>query len=122
MIDLWKGRRDIFNKCKYWSQNENEDAVSIGEISYNKSNYKTFYAKVVNAITVDNQIIQDSFLVESNTVTLMTKDNISDMKVNDKVEFNEKEYMVESIQKILENRQRQYRRTPSYTYYISLRG
>ena len=52
----------------------------------------------------------------------MTKDNISDMKVNDKVEFNDKEYMVDSIQKILENRQRQYRRTPSYTYYISLRG
>lgn len=122
MLDLWKGRRTLFIKCEYWSQIENEDIVARNQIIYERKSSGHFYAKEINSVTVDNQVLGEAFMFQSNNVTLQTTDDISNLSINDKVKYLDKEYRVDSIQKIAENKQRQYRNKVSYTYYISLRG
>ena len=122
MLDLWKGRRTLFIKCEYWSQIENEDIVARNQIIYERKPSGHFYAKEINSVTVDNQVLGEAFMFQSNNVTLQTTDDISNLSINDKVKYLDKEYRVDSIQKIAENKQRQYRNKVSYTYYISLRG
>lgn len=122
MLDIYRGRRGLFAKCTYWSQIRNEDIVLNSEIIYEATPSGHFYAKEVSSLTTDNQVLGEVFMFESNNVNLQTTDDISDLKVNDKVVYLDKEYRVDSIQKTAENRQRQFRTKTSYTYYISLRG
>lgn len=122
MLDIYRGRRDLFTKCTYWSQITNNDIVLNSEIVYNTTPTGHFYAKEISSLTTDNQVLGEAFMFESNNVTLQTTDNVSDLKVNDKVVYLDKEYRVDNIQKTAENRQRQFRVKTSYTYYISLRG
>ncbi|WP_281512135.1 hypothetical protein [Mammaliicoccus vitulinus] len=123
MIDLWTSRRDTFIECEYWSQNEDEDIVNLNEIQYLKNPTGIFYAKESNAYLEDDSDINNTFLVQNNTVTLMTRDNISDLKRRDLVRYEGKMYMVTSISKVKNRNQMQYlRHNYSCTYYINLRG
>lgn len=122
MIDLYTSRREMFNRCEYYSQNEDEDIVDVNQIGYFDSPTGFFYAKEINAITVDNQVISEMFMAESISVVLFTYDDVDCLKRNDLVKYNGLIYRVDSIQIQPIKKQRQFRKNPSKARYISLRG
>lgn len=124
MIDLWTSRRDKFLECEYWSQDmAEENGVDIDEIAYKLSSTGSFYAKESNQYTTENQVLGELFMAEEKNITLFTEDDISDLKVNDIVKFDENIYRVENIQRAPYKKQRQFlRNSYSNSYYISLRG
>ena len=123
MIDLYTSRRDKFLECEYWSQEENPDYVESSEIAYKGTPTGSFVAKEANSYNVENQVIGELFMVESVTVVLITEDDVSNLKRNDIVKFDDKEYRVDNIQIAPKKKQRQYLRDKySKEYYISLRG
>lgn len=124
MIDLWTSRRDKFLKCKFWSQDEaEENGVDDAEIAYKLSPTGTFYAKEANPYSISNQIVAETFLAESISITIITEDDINALKRNDIVEFDGEVYRVEGIQKNPYKKQRQFMKEGySCSYFISLRG
>lgn len=123
MIDLWSSRRDMFIKCEYWSQDRSElDQYSNSKVVYNSVPTGFFYAKEVNSYSTSNQVIAESYMVEENSITIMTRDDVSNLKRNDIIRFEETIYRVDSIEKEPIKKQRNYMSSGlSFTYYISLR-
>lgn len=123
MIDLWNSRRDMFNLCEYWSQDEREiDSNSKSRLIYNSVPTGTFMAKEVNSYSMEPQVIGEVFMVEQNTITIQTNDDVSLLKKNDFVKFDNNIYRVENIQKEIIKKQRQYSaKGYSCSYFISLR-
>jgi len=123
MIDLWQSRRDTFVEVEYWSQIDDESLVKNYQIAYNKLPTGSFMAKEVSAYTYDKQVLGESIMVDDENVTLYTRDKVSDLKVNDKVKYNEKFYRVDSIQKNPIKKQKQFMKSQcSFEYYIVVRG
>jgi hypothetical protein len=122
MIDLWSSRRDKFIECKYYSQNEN-DYVGDDEIAHFDTPTGIFFASEVGPKTSGSQVVAELFMVEEVTAVLKTEDDVSELKKNDIVAYEGKSYRVESVQKTVQNKQRNFlRKAYSATYYISLRG
>lgn len=122
MIDLWSSRRDKFIECEYFSQIEN-DYVEDDEIAHFDVPTGKFYASEVGPKTSSLQVVAELFMVEEVTTVLKTEDDVSDLKKNDIVAYEGKSYRVESVQKTVQNKQRNFlRKAYSATYYISLRG
>ena len=123
MIDLWQSRRDAFTKVRYWSQIDNEDLISNSQIAYNRLPTGTFFAKEISAITGDSQVVGESLMYDEHTVNLYTRDKVENLRINDLVEYEDKLYRVDSIQKNFKMNQRQFMRSQaSAEYFISLRG
>lgn len=123
MIDLETSRRDMFDLCTYWSQNDNQNLVSLDQLVHNKKPTGEFYAKEENSLSVQNQVVGGSFMFEETTVTLKTNDDVHLLRQNDVVFYDNKYYRVESIQQVKVRKQRQYLKSNySASTYISLRG
>lgn len=123
MIDINTSRRDMFDLCQYWSQDNNADIVPYDQIVYNRRPTGEFYAKEENSLSVQNQVVAGTFMFEETTVTLKTNDDTKTLKRNDIVRYDNKYYRVETIQQIKIKKQRQFLRSNySTTTYISLRG
>lgn len=123
MIDINTSRRDMFDLCQYWSQDNNADIVPYDQIVHNRRPTGEFYAKEENSLSVQNQVVAGTFMFEETTVTLKTNDDTKTLKRNDIVRYDNKYYRVETIQQIKIKKQRQFLRyNYSTTTYISLRG
>ena len=123
MIDLWQSRRDSFTEVEYWSQVDDEDLVGNQQLVYNRVPTGTFMAKEISVYSMDSQVVGETVLVDDQSITLFTRDKISDLRVNDKVKYDGKFFRVDNIQKNYVKKQRQFHRgKTSASYYISLRG
>lgn len=121
---LYTSRRTKFIKCKFWSQDENEDYVSRNEILYNIVPTGKFYAEEANPYSNSNDVIGNDFMFDSNSITLKTTDDVSKIKVNDKVwTDDDKFWIVTDVQKSVMKKQRNYMKGKycNAEYYISLR-
>ena len=123
MIDLWTGRRDFHLECVYYSQIRENNIVPNNQIVYSNVATGTFYAKEVSAYYIQNQQIENSFLAEQVSLTIYTRDDIKDLKRNDKVVIDGEEYRVADIQVIPVKKQRAFvnRDFASNGYYIALK-
>ena len=122
MIDLKTSRRDYFLHCSYWSQNE-ADYIPNNEIIHLKDPTGYFYAKELNSYYTSSQVLSGLFMAESITVTIETRDNVSDLKRNDLVVIDDKVYRVDTIQSSPIKKQRQFLRNQySKVYVITLQG
>ena len=131
MIDIWTSRRGNFIECEYWLKEDSVMSENLSdfiknpddELTYKSEPDGIFFAKEVNAYTQDNQVIAEVFMAKRETITLETSDDISVLKRNDIVRFNDKKYRVDSIQKVPFKNQRQFlANAQSFTYYLSLKG
>ena len=124
LTDLYTSRRTHFIKCKFWNQDENENYVSKNEILYNTIPTGIFYAKEANAYSNDNNTVSGDFMFDTTTITLITQDDISKMKVNDRVLTDDNNFwIVTNVQKNPLKKQRNYMKSKycNAEYYISLR-
>lgn len=131
MLDIWTSRRGNFIECEYWLKEDfvmDTNLVDFiknpdDELVYQREPDGVFFAKELNAYTQDSQQIGETFMARRETITLETSDDISNLKRNDIVKFNDKRYRVDSIQKVPFKNQRQFlANSQSYTYYLSLKG
>lgn len=123
MIDLWQSRRDSFTEVEYWSQVDDEDLVGNQQLVYNRVPTGTFMAKEISVYSMDSQAVGETVLVDDQSITLFTRDKISDLRVNDKVKYDGKFFRVDNIQKNYVKKQRQFmKELSSAEYYITLRG
>jgi hypothetical protein len=123
MIDLWQSRRDSFTEVEYWSQVDDEDLVGNQQLVYNRVPTGTFMAKEISVYSMDSQVVGETVLVDDQSITLFTRDKISDLRVNDKVKYDGKFFRVDNIQKNYVKKQRQFmKELSSAEYYITLRG
>lgn len=125
MIDLKTSRREMYLKCTFWSQDENEDYVENSEIVHERIPSGYFFAKEINSYQVNSQVIGESFLTDQESISILTYDKIDDLKINDIVRINgrDKIYRVDDLQVTPSKKQRFFNTTDfSKTYYITLRG
>ena len=122
MIDLWgKNSRDEFIECEYWSVDDNIYSNN-DRIIYQNRPTGFFRAKEVNSFVEENQVVGQAFLTKQHNVTLETHDNVSDLKNNDLVKFENLVYRVDSIQKTSVKKQKMFMdKDYSASYFISLR-
>lgn len=124
MIDLETSRRDMFALCKYWLREENPDLIPVSELAYKRIPDGEFYAKEVNSLSIDSQVFGEAFMMRQQNITLKTNDNVSRLKQNDIILYDDHIYRVESIQENKIKKQNQYRMKSSCssTYFITLKG
>lgn len=120
-VDLFHSRRGAFHRCLFWTRNERGIADSDSYI-HNTTPAGVFYAKEGGAISVENNTLFDSFLLEQNDIMLISDDDLFDLTVNCLVLYDEKIWIVQNLQKQVHMRERQYNKKTAYTYYIQLRG
>ena len=116
--DLRLGRRGHFIKCKCW--NRDDEYKDISEYILQEQPL-IFYAERVNAQTLQKMPVNNSFLFDENAVTLKTNANII-IDVGDLVEYEEKHYVVSSVQILEVVKNQQFMKRASKETYIQLKG
>lgn len=124
MIDKFQTRRSNYIKCEWYKKNEDEDFVDLNEIRHLSSPSGYFWAKEVNGYSIDNQQVENLWMIQSNRVAITTTDNIKGMEENDIVKFDGRFWRVDSCQPTPKNTQRRYRNRASVseTTVIQLKG
>lgn len=107
MIDIFQSRRDYNEPCKWWSRDENDDNEANALIM-KRVPTGIFMAKEVGAEQLRNQVIFDSFMFGQGSVTIKSPDNLTGIKANDLVEYQDEKWLVINVQKIKAKKQNSY--------------
>ena len=121
-FDLFQSRRNYNEPCRWWSRNENEE-YDEDEYVYKRVPSGSFFAKEVNAETDDNNIIGGVFMVDRNSVTIASPDNLDGIKDRDWIEYQGELWRVDNIQKRkarMQNSEFAADRNVSHYWYLSL--
>lgn len=120
-IDLYQSRRTTHTLCYYWKKLQG-DRVSANELNYNKKNLAgIFYAQEITPQFFSNNTYGNNFMFENCDLTLKTNDEITNLKSNDIVKYDDKYWIVVSVQKKRQLKESQFSKNPSNTFYIALR-
>ena len=121
-FDLFQSRRNYNEPCKWWSRNESDDYDEDVYV-YKRIPTGTFFAKEVNAETDDNNIIGGIFMIDRDSVTIVSPDNLDGIKDRDWVEYQGNIWRVDSVQKRkarMQNSEFVSDRNVSHYWYLSL--
>ena len=116
-FDKFKGRRTTFEKCLWWESNpaiKDKSKLVTETKPKGRFNAKKIAPKDNTSVNVDN-----AFLIDRNSVTLLTYDFIT-AKKNDIVKFDNDLWRIENIQLVEEEKQEQFRKVISKTSYLRL--
>lgn len=114
-FDIFKGRRNEFEKCLLWKKEEKKDRQSI---THEKAPSQVFYAKEENPQTNSTENL-DSFHYRKKRITISTYDKVN-IEADDIVKFNEILWRVDTIQVVEEHKTNQFSKTVSKKLFISL--
>lgn len=118
-VDIYHSRRTMFNRCVYWNvsgQRAAEDIVMDTEPS------GIFYAKEISPNANRPQEIMNIFMFDDNTITLLTEDNVSDMKKNSIVRYAGQLWRVTNISRSIHLKESGVTRSKHCTTFISLKS
>lgn len=115
-IDINANHRAYHNECKYWNKVQ---TIDKNQLHFEKEPSGIFYAKETSVYAMDNQNIDEAFLMDSNIVTLKTEDVIT-LKQKDKVEYQGTKWNVLGVQKKKVRRRSQF--IDKYITYIRIKG
>lgn len=118
-IDLYTSRRIYNIRAKYWKVDDNTQ--SYQDLVYKTIPRGVFYFKYESSINNDKVDIHGNFRFDTNTIQIKTEDDIKDLSSDDIVKIDDTIYLVDSVQKII-NQRTTYGTRPHYMYYISLRA
>lgn len=119
--ELFTSRRGCFNKCYFWSQEDNKDIVKREEITRKRSPGGFFMAKEIEDEEATHFAVNNAIVFERKSVRLKTYDDISTMKHDDIVKYDGDIWTVSSLRRKKVRRQSQYGRETPYIYFIDLR-
>lgn len=104
-FDLFQSRRNMNERCRWWSRNES-DEIEENELRYKRVPSGYFYAKEVNAEVQDDNIIGGVFMTDKTSVTIMSSDDLTSLQneqldIRNKVlvEYQGELWRVDNVQK-----------------------
>lgn len=110
----------MFNVCKFWVRDESFKG-DLNQVVLKERPNGTFYAKEVSPDVVENSIIGGSFMLDQNTTTIFTYDDINELKTNDIVLYDRHAWRVVNVQKSTKIKENQFNEKKTYEYYVSLK-
>ena len=116
--NIMLGRRGLFERCKYWVRDESVKDLSI--YKHEKKPSGVFYANQVSQMNLDSKELNNVFMVDENSITLITKGFVS-LKKGDIVEFKDKLWFVLNVQYAEINKNQQFMNRPSFETYIAIK-
>lgn len=122
---LERSHRTSWSECKWWKKTTSSDDLS--KEVYNRECDGEFLARETandeaGGMYDDRMNKISSFMVESNTVTICTYDEVDGIKPNDAVFFQGYIWRVDgSVRKMKSRKKDMYSESDNYTYYIPLK-
>ena len=122
-IDIFISRRVNNLKCEYWNLTNSNLDVDRNKFVYENKPSGFFTATEGSEYSESSQR-SSVFLVDSNNLSLITSDDISDLKVQSiiKIDGNKKLWRVVSISKTPIKRISYLSNDSRFTYYLTLKG
>jgi len=81
-VNIFTSRRTNFLECEYWLVSKDERDKDKSQLTYEKIADGTFYAKIENSIENTSSVIAQTFMFDSNNLSISTNDCINDIKRN----------------------------------------
>lgn len=98
--DIFTSRRTNFIDCEYWLIAKEDITRTKEELVFNERPDGFFSAKFENQFENSVSVIGQSFMFDSNTVTISTEDDVKDLKKNCLVKFNGDVWRINIITRI----------------------
>lgn len=121
-VNLFTSRRGCWDECTYWKRSDIGDTVSLDRICYDFKPSGTFYAKENSGYSEQMERLDSAFSVHGTTTALQTNDDVSDVNVNDVIQFNSKMWRVTYIQKQRIRRKSAFNVDGTYSYVLFVKG
>lgn len=118
-IDLFNSRRDTHEIAKWW---KNVNGKTPNSIIMSDIANGIFYFKQVEGNREQIENIGGMLQYSMQTMTIMTRDNIKGLKVNDIIKLRGNCYIVVNIQKMPKDKNYFYGKSASEENYILIRG
>lgn len=118
-IDIYTSRRNEFDECAYWSRDDDEQDLS--KYAYENDITGIFYAKEMSALSTQKNNVGGVFLYDEDSITIETSDIVS-IKAGDIVRYDDKLWLVMSVQKKEIHKRKQFLKDSFYKTYIQLKG
>lgn len=120
MIDLNESRRANYEKVDYWKRDE-DTSMTTSELVTKKRTSGSFYATEMNPKSDTNNIVDNSFLFDDSSITLMTRDDVTGLAQNDIVRYENELWMVTSVQRRKIKKRSEFSVRPTFHTYISIK-
>lgn len=118
-VDIYHSRRGHFRYCQYWNRDENDQVGDLTKWMLERKPSGSFYATESSPKTNQADQLSNVFLFDKNVITLVTNDNVKDIKRGSVVQYLYHAWLVQNVQFELHHKESEYA-TEEYTTYISL--
>ena len=120
-VDLFHSRRTNYHKCEYYIRDERDSKGSPSQwVTYNQPS-GSFYAKPISVKSTQMNVVNGTWNLDNNYITLETDDDIDDISRGSVVRFDEKLWIVESVQREIHNKESEFCKHIDYKYVLALR-
>ena len=122
-VDVFTSRRTNFLDCEYWVVAKGEEQKDKSILMHERQKSGVFSAGIDGVEENSNSVIVQTLLFDSNSVTISTDDDISDIKKNAIVLMVDTGliWRVDRVSKLPIRTNYQFDNTISYKYYLDLR-
>lgn len=122
-VDVFTSRRTNFLDCEYWIVAKGEEQKDKSILMHEKQKSGVFSASIDGAEENSNSVIAQTLLFDSNSVTISTDDDVSDIKKNTIILMVDTGliWRVDRVSKLPIRTNYQFDNMISYKYYLDLR-
>lgn len=118
-VDTYVSRRCCFDNCRYWKKDLVE---SNNEFDYEYEEPSGFFAcKQITGIQNMPQVIAGMFMFDSQTVTIQSYEDLSDLERDDIIQFRGEIYRLQDIQSTPLRKNNQFYDETCMVYYMRLK-
>lgn len=119
-IDIYNSRRGYYEYCRYFNRDMSK-SVPLNELLIKEVPDGVFYGKEENTQYDRNIQGGNSFMFDDSFITLSTQDDISNMKPNASVIYQNKVWRVADIQRRKIKKRSEFSEIPNFVTYIQLK-
>lgn len=119
MIDIFHSRRLHYHYCDYYIRQNPK--INIQNWVLNNKPDGCFYARFSNAVQQNGKDLNNIALFDSTHLTIETNDKVDELKKGCIVNFRNKFYMVDDVQRVPHEKEMEFNNEEEYTTFISLR-
>lgn len=119
-VDLFHSRRTNYHKCEYWIRDERNKSGSPSQWVLMNEPSGWFYGKPLSPKSNQPNVINGTWMLDSNHITLETDDDVNDITRGCVVKFDDQLWLVESVQKQIHNKESEFCKHIDYKYTIAL--
>lgn len=118
-VDIYHSRRGNFRYCQYWNRNENDSVGDLTKWILEKKPSGSFWAKETSPKTNQAGQLNNVFMYDKNTISLVTEDKVDDIKRGSIVSYLNHAWIVQNVQFEIHHKETEFD-TDKYTTYISI--